>query len=925
MCAWLRLGAAAVNAPLVSLALFSTQTWGVLASSTFTMSTAYQRFCLTGLIFGAPTPTALYIRLPSGAGTFDIDDVAIQYLAGLFFPPAPPPLPPPNPVPVFEGPDPGMVLQFQSSFEDSNCVECPVDGFWVSRVTVGSTGPVANINWQSYRAGRTGYTGLSVQVVTATAVDYNDILRMESPSLPLDALHTYKFCVWVRLADVSVGTTVNTTMTSLDPLANYGVVQRSNVTITTTWSRACQEDVSISVDTQIQWNIDLNIRSGVTYFFDDAMLQYDNITVLSPPPPPPSPPSPPPTTPTGDWPRSNALPPMVTTPWAGPYTPSTREVLRTWGFESGPDGFSVYRFNTAKSWVDFYSAESARTGSRGLQVGITNVVGSADWHVLMQSPIIDLPTSRAFSFCIWARIGQGSPANVTTTNLNIALLNSSQNQVAGTPSPGGAPGDGDTSPWPVVLTRTWKRFCLADAQSRLSTTGRFEIGLGRKLGNFQFDDFSIEYDTLDVNYMSVSGTAARIEAYRKGDLTVKFVNAAGQPLSPTALTSSSVFMKRHDFHFGAAYDISQVPAGDREWYTKTFLSHFNALSPDYSLKWLTYEPFKGSQAGAIAMENDIMSLAEDNDLVHVRGHTMEWYYGDAKYSNHWSRTEGNTTDEICANYRVSLKKRIQDIATQFKGRFHSYDVWNEIFHLRQFALKCQIFTPVNNVTVFHEAFRWIHAIDPGAKLCINDFDILAGGLDSRWRQMYQTIVDLRAAGVPVNCVGIQAYLTPGLVSMELVNLRLEQLGKLGVEVHLSEFLFPDNFNNGPGANMMDQATLANTYEMYLKAWFSHPYVDGIYNWGFWDGRTFVENSGLYFINKTEKAAARTVRRLINQEWWTPTIYANATQRSSATISFRGFFAKYNFLATVGNTIYSGTVNFKQIWGRNQTVTVRLPV
>lgn len=44
--------------------------------------------------------------------------------------------------------------------------------------------------------------------------------------------------------------------------------------------------------------------------------------------------------------------------------------------------------------------------------------------------------------------------------------------------------------------------------------------------------------------------------------------------------------------------------------------------------------------------------------------------------------------------------------------------------------------------------------------------------------------------VPVHCIGMQAYLTPDIVTMELINFRLEALGKLGVELYITEFLFP---------------------------------------------------------------------------------------------------------------------------------------
>ena len=50
----------------------------------------------------------------------------------------------------------------------------------------------------------------------------------------------------------------------------------------------------------------------------------------------------------------------------------------------------------------------------------------------------------------------------------------------------------------------------------------------------------------------------------------------------------------------------------------------------------------------------------------------------------------------------------------------SYDVWNEILHLKKFADGCQLFDTIAGVNVFRDAFKWINAIDPAAKLCINE-------------------------------------------------------------------------------------------------------------------------------------------------------------------------------------------------------------
>lgn len=45
--------------------------------------------------------------------------------------------------------------------------------------------------------------------------------------------------------------------------------------------------------------------------------------------------------------------------------------------------------------------------------------------------------------------------------------------------------------------------------------------------------------------------------------------------------------------------------------------------------------------------------------------------------------------------------------------------------------------------------------------------------------------------VPVHCIGLQAYLTPNIINMEMVALRLHKLAQLpGITLYLSEFQFP---------------------------------------------------------------------------------------------------------------------------------------
>jgi ethanolamine utilization microcompartment shell protein EutS len=69
-----------------------------------------------------------------------------------------------------------------------------------------------------------------------------------------------------------------------------------------------------------------------------------------------------------------------------------------------------------------------------------------------------------------------------------------------------------------------------------------------------------------MTWASTANVNARIEAHRKGDFTVSFLDAeSGALLPPGSVTSFSAALARHDFAFGTAYDPRQAAVADQPW------------------------------------------------------------------------------------------------------------------------------------------------------------------------------------------------------------------------------------------------------------------------------------------------------------------------------------------------------------------------
>lgn len=407
------------------------------------------------------------------------------------------------------------------------------------------------------------------------------------------------------------------------------------------------------------------------------------------------------------------------------------------------------------------------------------------------------------------------------------------------------------------LTKEWKEYSmtfLADQKGYGLNNVAFQLGHAK--GDIYVDDVEV-VPVEGVNDMTWYNAAdARIDSLRKKDFSIK--------ATPNA--DVKVELVRHDYPFGTALALYDSKDSVEKWYRKTANKYFWYGVPENQFKWPEYEPKKGKLKKREFKE--YLDYVKDNGWG-VRAHTLVWGHQGYGFDKHFSN-QGS-----CKEIGQKIKARIDRDLKEYKGQIVEYDVWNEVFHEAFIFDKC-------GWGLLDSAHIWAHKADPTAKLFINEYNVISAGETDR---LYEIVKGMLARKVPVHGIGVQCHFNARPVVPGLVKERLDKLASLGLPIKVTELDF-GTWEKGMDFSEEEQA---KRYELFIRSAFSHPAVEGILLWGFWDGRHWIKNGGIIAMDGREKPAAKTIYKLWHETWTTKgTFKADA----NGDVKFRGFPGKY---------------------------------
>jgi GH35 family endo-1,4-beta-xylanase len=405
-----------------------------------------------------------------------------------------------------------------------------------------------------------------------------------------------------------------------------------------------------------------------------------------------------------------------------------------------------------------------------------------------------------------------------------------------------------------------------------------------------------------------------IEQHRKADLTVTVKDSLGQ-LVPDA--DVHVEMKRHSFGFGTAVPASWInnttTNGTR--FREKLLENFNQVVFENDLK---YPPWIGLWGPGFnwTQTEQALDWLDANDLP-ARGHYLSWAT--------WSGNDAWGASQNISTLRQRLLDHISDKLPTVGTRVFEWDVinhpvgWlNDTYENRLeaaglYAEGLDFYAEIINHSrdIINRPVAEGGLGGANMPLWINEDDIIAGG--SRANN-YERIIDyLIAHGAAPDGIGFQGHFIEewGRVSSsspQQVYNRIERFADKGVPLRTTEF----DIEVGT-----DEARQGQLMHDYLTVMFSHPAMEAITMWGFWQGAHWRPDAALYRTDWSEKPALAAYQDLVFDQWWTDEL---GVSDDLGELMLRGFKGEYDITVTYNGQDYIVPV----VLNEDMSVVVSLP-
>jgi GH35 family endo-1,4-beta-xylanase len=442
---------------------------------------------------------------------------------------------------------------------------------------------------------------------------------------------------------------------------------------------------------------------------------------------------------------------------------------------------------------------------------------------------------------------------------------------------------------PVRSSREWRKYYVPFTAAEDYEPGKaqmiFRLGYRPEtieLGGVKVENFGkqlvladlpvtgLTYKGIEADAPWRKAAADRIEQHRKAPLNVVVKDAAGAPVPGADV---HVKLTKHAFGFGTAVQARRLSHDGELTYKSKITNYFNLATIENNLKWVALEGDWGDGYPIEKAERAVDWLTAQG--IPTRGHVLIWP-GWRNLPKSLKAVESKPEE---------LKQRVADhirgLATRMKGKLPVWDVMNEPFDNHDLM-------NILGKDVMVEWFQIARDADPNARLFINDYAILSGGAGTTpHRDHYEeTIQFLLDKGAPLDGIGMQGHFGSSLTGPDDLLVLLDRYAKFGKPITVTEFDV-----------VVDDDKIAASYTRdFYTTLFSHPAVDGIVMWGFWDRVHWKNNAVMFGKDWSLKPAGEAYVELTQKLWHTD---ERGESDASGSFATRGFLGTYTVEVTAG--------------------------
>jgi endo-1,4-beta-xylanase len=376
--------------------------------------------------------------------------------------------------------------------------------------------------------------------------------------------------------------------------------------------------------------------------------------------------------------------------------------------------------------------------------------------------------------------------------------------------------------------------------------------------------------------------------------------------SPLANQEVWVEQRNHKFLFGSNWGNSSIALANGELSGKDkeqaelrnerFVQLFNqATLPFY---WARFEPQRGQPQTQRILNTARWYL--DHQCV-VKGHPLCWHTLTADWLLSMSNRE----------ILQAQVARIQRDVADFAGVIDVWDVVNEAVIMPIFDRYdngiTRLCKEMGRIQLIRTMFEAVRAVNPGAVLILNDFDVSPA---------YDILVEgCLAAGIQIDVVGIQSHMHQGYWGSERTLSVLERFARFNLPIHFTEntlvsgHLMPPEIIDLNDYQVSDwpstpegEERQAQEVVLHYRTLLSHPAVQAITWWDLSDGGWLNAPAGLLRKDHSCKPAYNELLKLVKGEWWLAA--TKMATDANGQLSFAGFLGEYDLSLGRQKTTFS---------------------